>query len=122
MPSKFCRPGGASLQTLPVAPGIDRTEVLNRVQRLIKAGMCVSALSLATTAGIQFNPATLKAWAKDRRRDALYRHRRTYAFLATSLATRLEPEPVQPVPIRTPMMPPAARRYRFVRVPSKVAC
>lgn len=131
MPSKFCRPS-ASVQKLPVVPPIDRTAFLNQVQRLINEGMCVSALVLATDAGQQFNASTLRAWASETRSDALYRRRRTYAYLAAHHVPAAEPEPVQPVPITrpprpvptypTPPIPAAHRRYRFVRVPSKVAC
>lgn len=122
MPSKFCRPN-ASVQKLPVAPPIDRTEFLNRVQRLISEGMCVSALVIATDAGMQFNASTLRAWAKDSRADSLHRYRRTYAFLVAHSTPRSQPEPVRPVPITRPIrpVPTFPRRYRFVRVPSKVA-
>jgi hypothetical protein len=104
--------------------------------------MCVSAMVMARDHNVQFRTATLRSWAKDRRKGDVYRHRRVYAWLVksavpTSISTP-RPAPIStpiptpipaslrpPTPITTPVThhpePILVRRPLFVRVPSKVA-
>ena len=115
MRSKIYRPSPVPVQELPVTEPIDRVDFLNRLQRLINAGMCVSALSLAQASGVQFNAATLRNWSYDSCSDDLARHRRVYAFLAKTA----KPVPVaEPIPLPAPQ--PVIRR-RFVRSSARVA-
>jgi hypothetical protein len=138
MPSKFCRhQGGAPLQELPViqpatsATPADRLALLNQIVRMINEGMCVSAMVLARDHSVQFNAATLRSWAKDRRKGDAYSHRKVYAWLAKNAVPIPTPVLPPPTPITTPVTHHApapshvqvmGRRPLFVRVPSKVAC
>lgn len=70
----------AFLDIPPDAPAVEVRRIqLRDVQRLICAGGCVTALSLARRLGVQFNPETLEAW---RKLDG--GPKRTYAWLVRS--------------------------------------